>query len=298
MKFFSENQIPGLHAEFKNQKKYVDKLAFFDRLFGIIPFSFPDFDPQLRYFFQKENIEALETLFRKERNNPSLAEKKFFIGESFTFNIKPANSNSAVYSNYILSSFLSRKPKFEEWLPEKIPAEKSIEVVLDEANRMINSIEYALQNDYDKSFRLQCMSVFYKGFYEAFTNRVNLPGKKRKFTELYLYAQGIIYANYISVLKAALAASRVPAGLRRPQTLDLAAKLALLEELEIIDLIKKKFAGQDPISSENKVVETVCLITGELEQKELIRQSLIKEETKKKNTIVTKTAVNVHSSRW
>ncbi len=68
----------------------------------------------------------------------------------------------------------------------------------------------ALQNEYDKSFSLQCMSVFYKGFYDAFTNRVNRPGKKRKFIELYLYAQGIIYANYISSLKSCYAETPQP----------------------------------------------------------------------------------------
>jgi len=279
MKIYSENQIRSLYTEFKNLKKYADKLACFDRLFGIIPLPFPEFDPLLRYFFQKEDTNELEALFRLERNNPSLAEKKFIFGETFVFNIKPANSNSAIYSTYILSSFLSRKPAFDEMISQKKSEEKPVDFFLDEANGIINSIEYALQNEYDKSFRLQCMSVFYKGFYEAFTNRVNVPGKKRKFIELFLYAQGIIYSNYISFLKASLAAPRDPVGLQKPMPLDLPAKLALLKELEIVDLMKKKFSGLDPVSFENKVVEMVCLITGEpMEQKELILQTLLKNK--------------------
>src|ERR1700682_325855 len=116
MPSYSENQIRNLNREFKSLKKYVEKLAFFDRWFGIIPFAFPDFDPRLPFFFQREKTEELADIFKKERNNPGLTEKKFFFGENFIFNIKPANSNSSAYSHFILSCFLSRKPIFEIWI--------------------------------------------------------------------------------------------------------------------------------------------------------------------------------------
>ena len=273
MQFYSENQLRTLYAEFKGSKKYVDKLIFFDRLFGIIPFSFPDFDPQLRFFFQKEKTDELANIFKKERNNPGLTEKKFSFGENIVFSIKPANSNSAAYSKYILSSFLSRTPVFEEWIRRKKNFEKPVEQILNEANGIVNHIEFCLQNEHDKSFRLQCMSVFYKGFYDAFSNRVNLPDKKRKFIELYLYAQGIIYANYISSLKTALQISLNPPDLQRPSNLDLPGKLELLHELGIIDFLKTRYAGMDSLSFENKVAEILCLITGECAEK---KESVLK----------------------
>jgi len=275
MPFYSENQIRKRHAEFVGLKKYTDKLIFFDRLFGIIPFTFPDFDPKLSYFFQKEKIEELAAIFKQERNNPGLTEKKFTFGEILIFSIRPANSNSAVYSNYILSSFLSRSPVFADWIHQKKTVEKPVELFLDEANGVINQIEYCLQHERDKSFTLQCMAVFYKGFFDAFSNQVNGPGKKRKFIELYLYAQGIIHANYISSLKTALQQSRNPVIVDRPMTLDLAGKLKLMQELGIIDLLKTRYAGMDSLSWENKVAEMLCLITGEsFDQKEPVLQTL------------------------
>jgi hypothetical protein len=275
MQCYSEIQIRTLHSEFKAHKKYADKLAFFDRFFGIIPFSFPDFDPQLRLLFQKEKTEELAVIFKKERNNPGLTEKRFCFRETFVFNIKPANSNSSVYSNFILSSFLSRAPVFEEWIRQKKSAKKSVEFFLDEANALINNIEYLLQNEYDKSFTLQCMSVFYKGFYDAFSKRDKLPDKKRKFIELYLYAQGIIYAKYISTLKGALQKSRNPVDLQKPVNLDLPGKLSLLNELGIIDFLNSSYTGMDSASFENKVAEILCLITGEeAEQKEKVLKIL------------------------
>ncbi|MDP9043143.1 MAG: hypothetical protein M3N30_14285, partial [Bacteroidota bacterium] len=124
---YSENQIRSLYAEFKSQKKYTDKLVFFDRWFGIIPFPFPDFDHRLSYFFQNDKTKELADIYRMERNNPGLTEKKFIFDEIFVFSIKPANSNSSAYSNFILSSFLSRKPLFEEWIRKNKTSETSVE---------------------------------------------------------------------------------------------------------------------------------------------------------------------------
>jgi hypothetical protein len=264
MQLYSEIQIKTLHTEFRGHKKYGDKLLFFDRIFGVIPFYFPDFDPQLPYFFQIEKTNELFETFKKERNNPALTEKKFYFGESFSFNIKPANSNSSVYSNFILSSFLSRKPNFGDWICLRKTGGNTVEFLLDEANAVINKVEYLLQNEYDKSFRLQCMSVFYKGFYDAFRNRVNLPDKKRKFTELYLYAQGIIYAEYVNVLKRDLQHTGYPAdSAGTPAELDLEGKLDLLNTLGIIDFLKSRFAGLDSYSCEHKMAEILYQITGE-----------------------------------
>lgn len=275
MSFYSENQIRKRHAEFMGLKKYADKLIFFDRLFGIIPFTFPDFDPQLSFFFQKEKMEELSDIFKKERNNPGLTEKIFSYGKDFVFNIRPANSNNAVYSNYILASFLSRSPVFADWIHQKKTIDKPVETFLEEANGVVNQIEYNLQYERDKSFNLQCMAVFYKGFYDAFSNGVYGSGKKRKFIELFLYAQGIIYSNYLSALKIAYEQSRNPVDLQKPVNLDISGKLSLLNELGIIDFLKSKYAGLDAHSFENKAAEMLCLIMGEnIDQKEPVIQIL------------------------
>jgi hypothetical protein len=297
MQRYSENQIRALYSEFKSHKKYTEKLAFFDKFFGIIPFTFPDFDPMLRFFFLKEKTDQLAEIYKKERNNPGLTERKFFFGENFIFNIKPANSNSASYSNYILSSFLSRSPVFDAWMRQNISDEKSIESLLDEANGIVNKIEYCLYNEYDKSFKLQCMSVFFKGFYDGFRNQVNLPGKKRKFIELYLYAQGIIYSNYIGSLKRALYLDIFsPADLENSANLDLNGKLDLLNELGIIDFLRTKFSGMGTLSFENKMVEILCLLTGEGSgEKEYILKILSTKNRQSQNEILKRVSSGFQS---
>jgi len=268
---FTENQIRSLYSEFKSLKKYVEKLAFFERCFGIIPFDFPDFDPQLRFFFEREKTQELVDIFKKERNNPGLTVKKFHYEEIFTFNIKPANSNSSVYSHFILSCFLARKPTFEEWINQNISAGKTVEDLLDEANGVVNTIEMCLQNEYDKSFKLQCMSVFYRGFYDAFTRHLSGPGKKRKFIELYLYAQGMIYADFIGSLKAVMRKDGQPEDLETQAPLDLAGKMNLLQELGILDFLTNRYSSPGSGLSFNDLAVTISQITGESpEQKEKI----------------------------
>ncbi|HET7001396.1 MAG TPA: hypothetical protein VFI33_08810 [Puia sp.] len=268
---YSENQIRSLYSEFKSLKKYVEKLAFFDRWFGIIPFEFPDFDPHLRFFFAREKTEELVDIFKKERNNPGLTLKKFQFDETFAFNIKPANSNSSVYSHFILSCFLARKPTFAEWIKQNISIDKTIEDLLDEANTVMNTIEMYLQNEYDKSFKQQCMSVFYRGFYDAFTSHLSGPGKKRKFIELYLYAQGMIYADFISSLKTAMRKAGQPEDIKTQAPLDLAGKMNLLNELGILDFLTKMYSNSGSGLSSNDLAETISRITGESpEQKEMI----------------------------
>jgi hypothetical protein len=268
---YSENQIRSLYSEFKSLKKYMEKLAFFDRWFGIIPFDFPDFDPQLRFFFEREKTQELVDIFKKERNNPGLTVKKFHYDEIFTFNIKPANSNSSVYSHFILSCFLARKPAFESWIKQNISNGKTVEALLDEANGVMNTIEMYLQNEYDKSFKLQCMSVFYRGFYDAFTRHLSGPGKKRKFIELYLYAQGMIYADFIGSLKTALQKAGQPEDLKSQAPLDLAGKMNLLNELGILDFLTKMYSSSGRSLTSNELAETIAQITGESpEQKEKI----------------------------
>ncbi|HEY4156263.1 MAG TPA: hypothetical protein VGM24_12570 [Puia sp.] len=205
MRHSSENQIKILYQEFTKLKSYIDKLLFFDLHFGIISFRFPDFDPSLSFFFEDGKTGFLPDILKKERNNPSLHERLFSFSGEYRFSIKPTNSNSSIYSRYILSKFLSSAPDFDVLIKKRkiqaAPRDAFDKPLLEEANGMINRIEYKLRNEYDKSLTLHGMAVFYKGFSDSFSGQVVLPAKKRKFIELFLYAQGILYSKYIHALK-------------------------------------------------------------------------------------------------
>jgi hypothetical protein len=265
MNQYSENQIKDLYPAFHMLKKYLDKLAFFDLYFGIIPSYFPPFDPALSYFFEKDKTELLIDTFKKERNNPALSEKHFYFERDYRFNIKPANSNSSIYSTYILAKFLCSSPDFNELINKRTagtggPYDKPL---LEEANQIINWMEYKLQNEYDKSLKLHCMTVFYKGFYDSFCGRIVLPDKKRKYTELFLYAQGILYTEYLKALRKYYL-PQTDAGYFEPSYYPPhQSKSGMLREFGIIDQFRKRYNGMDSEVLNEKLSRLVGLLTGE-----------------------------------
>ena len=235
---FPEEKIRDLHTQFRSMKRYLDRLAFYDRHFGIVPFSFPAFDPELPYFFERDKTEALVDLMKKERNNPDLSERTFRFDETYRFSIKPINSNNPLYSTYILCKFLMALPGPDDRLEN--PLLRQDTKLLDDGNRIINFIEYKLQNEYDKSPKIHYMTVFYRGFSDAFLQKVRLPDKKRKFIELYLYSQGILYAKYLAILKSRVIPRRKTG--RTAAAPGFSNGLGLLNELGAIDLLQRKYA--------------------------------------------------------
>jgi hypothetical protein len=115
------------------------------------------------------------------------------------------------------------------------------------------------------------MSVFYRGFYDAFTRHLSGAGKKRKFIELYLYAQGMIYADFIGSLKTVMRKAGQPEDLKTQAPLDLAGKMNLLYELGILDFLTNRYSNSGSGLSFNDLAELISQIMGEPpEQKEKI----------------------------
>lgn len=277
MKKFSANGIRALYLEYKTLKRYVEKLMFFDLHFELIPFSFPAFDPELLFFFENEKIASLTAIYKGERNNPALSEARFSFDADYRFCIKPTNSNSSIYSTYILSKFLSAIPDFEKLIRQQ---ESGIAVdnpydrpVLEKANRIINQIEYKLKNEYDKSLTQHCMAVFFKGFTDSFAEQVTIPDKKRKFIELYLYAQGILYAKYLEAVRKHYVKSLAISCLPAIPSSHLQNKILLLRDSGAIDQFEKKYSNLGKEDIEYKMSALICLITGE----DMTRQDLVRE---------------------
>ena len=254
---YPEEQVRVLHTQFVSMKRYLDRLAFFDRHFGIIPFSFPPFDPELPYFFEADKTAALVEFMKKERNNPELSERSFRFGDSYRFSIKPINSNNPLYSTYILCKFLVAAPGADEYLDKPLLRQDS--KMLDDGNRIINFIEYKLQNEYDKSPKIHFMTVFYRGFSDAFLQKVRLPDKKRKFIELYLYAQGILYAKYLAILKSRVIPRRKTG--RIPAAPGFSNGVGLLNELGAIDLLQRKYSVTPTPESSSAFADIILQIS-------------------------------------
>lgn len=87
--------------------------------------------------------------------------------------------------------------------------------------------------------------------------------KRKKIIELYLYTQGIIYGEYIQLLKKNILQIDNTADIPPLQTLDTAKKISLLKELGIIEAIKKKYPFLSKADLDKKTAEIIYLFTGE-----------------------------------
>jgi len=103
------------------------------------------------------------------------------------------------------------------------------------------------------------MAVFIKGYDDFVAGRRRpVHEKRKKFLELYLYAYGFLYAQYMQALDAA------ESGYPQP---DLEKKIALLRELGVMEAIQKKYFTLNREELYVKTAEIVGFITGEQSKK-------------------------------
>ncbi|GAO42026.1 hypothetical protein [Flavihumibacter petaseus] len=253
---YTAEQVRGLHADFSLLKKYKEKLIFFDEHFGCIPYSYPSFDPELHFLLKQEGTNTLISLFEKERRNAIPLERRYrFDDELYLFNVSPFNSYPQVLNDYLIQRFMERDLPFATMLAEIGSREGNDswrEKQKREALDKIEFLSFKVKTDVDRSFRLQFMSVFLKGFSDYRYGSPNTFSNRKKFIELYLYAQGILYARYLEALN----------GLSR-SLLDWKDRIIYVKELGIIDFLLAKFSRSDRSRIDQKLAETLCTIVGE-----------------------------------
>jgi hypothetical protein len=211
MDTYTVEQLKELQVEFKSLKRYKEKIYFFDTKFNIIPFLFPPFSIHLPIFFEQEITNKLIDIFRSESNNPMLKKRQIAAGaQKIIFDITPTNSNNPVYNSFIVYKFLllgsQQKVTVNNTISDFNKNEYPVEKILEYTNNIINSIESILTTGHDKSLLFQFMKVFYLGFCNEFAQEIKPINKKKKFTILYLYSLGILYARYIATIKQYYAA--------------------------------------------------------------------------------------------
>jgi hypothetical protein len=199
----SEQEIKSLFSDFQSIKKYAQKVHFFDLHFNVVPFDFPEFEVDVHKIFSPAGVEKLAGVLKLEQRKAALLDRIFhFQDDSYTFSIRPSNSNALVLNNYILSKFMNRSSILNTIARQKRfyrrPA-KLWEELLTDANEMIIFLRKRIDAEYEgkASLETKLMAVFMKGYADR-TNDLPLPRfvRRRKFVELYLYAYGYSYGDF------------------------------------------------------------------------------------------------------
>jgi hypothetical protein len=202
--FMTREQIIQLHQEFSKIRTYTDKLAFYDKHFNIIPFSFPPFQTDLYAFFSDKNVDLLMKILEIERKTPHNWTREFpFDNETYSFCVKPWNQNHIILKRFIIDKWINEGSRVDLLVKKRLKyvhdKEQACEEMLEMSSQMIKYFRHKIRHEFERSFKTQFIAVFLKGISDCMY--MQAIDKKRKFIELYLYAQGILYGRYVETLK-------------------------------------------------------------------------------------------------
>ncbi len=274
----------NLYNKFKSLKDYRDRLSYFDKHFGILPFKFPDFNPSLDLFLTGAGVQLLNDLHIRERTSAYKPTRVFSTGDNeFTISVVPINSNRQAYNAYLLNNFLVKDGSFQQ-VEKKIrmmgiKSSLMLEKRHQEAIQKLQYIELIVKDISERSNRRMFMTVFYEGYNDSALKSVKYFYYKKRNLELYLYAQGILFRKYIELLSEqhilAKTAGEITT-LRKDQKISLTEKLKILKDLGIIELIKRRYSGMVKKNNDEKILNLVCRIAGEKkEMREIIRKFIV-----------------------
>ena len=245
-----------LYQDFCELTNYQDKLTFYDQYFGIIPFDFPAFKPELDILLKANEINTLVEIFEQERKKTVELTKIIECeSKSFVFNLRPANSERQLLNDYIIEHFLTNDPGFESAILDISKISDSNKYLLDKAlngaNSRVQLINSNLVKNKELSFRNQFLHAFQNGFNDYQLNFIKCFSAKRKIIELYLYAQGILFAKYIEALRNKRFTD-LPV-----ESDDLKSRLALFKKYGVLDHLRNQ------VHSKKKLAQLVSEMIGE-----------------------------------
>lgn len=258
---YTQPEINELFLKFYSIDKYEDRLKFYDDHFNILPFTLPDFETNLFTFFSEDHLQQFENLLRIERKNSESLQKTFFFEkEHYSFSIKPGPAHYATFNNYIISRFLQADVQLKQKIQQELAligeSKTPVNTILASVNEMLVMLKRKVSCDNRRRLNTQFALVFLKGLtdFSAHGMPVIAP-KRKKIIELYLYAQGIMYGEYIQLLK-----KNVP---RQEETSIPLDKISLLKELGVIEAIRRKYPFLNKADMDKKIEEIIYLVTGE-----------------------------------
>lgn len=269
-------------AEFEAFKNadYKTKVVLFDRYFGIIPFQFPDFDIEAKWYNNTSSQLNLFSIFREDSRNLNIYEKTIPCGnEILRFDIKPAGPKDRIVLNeYLLSLFLSKRSQLEavfemnlEQAPNKV---EFLENRLDGIANIVNWAKFSLENQDPFELRVKFLRIFYNGYLAFSINTDNGLNQRRRFVELFLFSQGMMLAEHYHLLQIRLSALKNPRLSKR--SLSLPLKIVLLQRLGIIELLERGIRSSHIDAFQNRLADLICLIISEQNQNQgLILQHLL-----------------------
>lgn len=271
MQVVTDEYVINLFKKFTAQPRYIDRLSHFEKHFRVIFDLFPAFDPSLAFLNNPEQIGFLTDVYRKDSGIYASLKKEFRIDKRvYVFDVRPVNSYRPVFNNYIIDGFVSADKQINTVVSaiekQEHYAEKPAAVLMEECNQSISTVHNYLQKKKLINFRIQFMNVFYDGYNDHVNGIPKTFERKKKIIELYLYSQGLLFAEYRQQLKSLWLQQEIQAKVTETddfKILDWRDQVLMLKNMGILDVLKDKIQHPVETVKKEKINRIICLIIGQ-----------------------------------
>ncbi len=271
MGVLTDEYVINLFKEFTAQTGYVNRLSHFEKHFHVIFELFPAFDPSLGFLNDPEQIGLLTDVYRKDRTIYAALKKEFRIEKKvYVFDVRPVNSYRPVFNNYITDGFISADNKINAMTAalEKQGhySEKPLAILMEECDHSLKMVRDYLQKKKLRNFRIQFMTVFYEGYSDQVNGISKTFRRKKKIIELYLYSQGLLFAEYRQKLKSIWLQQEIQEKVTEIddfKILDWRDQVLMLKNMGILDVLKDKIQHPVETVKRRKINRIICLIIGQ-----------------------------------
>ena len=202
----------GKMLEHFKQLTYPDKLSFFHTHFGIIPFLFPDFDTEISWYNIEAHLSLLTENFYRERPKKFICEKTLIEDECIVkFTVQPVTPIQRIlYNRFIIASFFCLNDPFKQKFERDLQNENNpVEFLTSQINILTTVKDWVRcsvnEVKVKKTLRSQFLQIFLSGLYFYNTGKQVAIQQRRKFVELYLFSQGLFFADHLLALQRLLA---------------------------------------------------------------------------------------------
>lgn len=252
--------VAELYQEFQTINSYQEKVHFFDLHWGIIPFTPPPFDPELTWLFAHNSTFDLISLFLLEQDRRKNYYVKTFnhAAQTITFSINPFSKNHRIVLNkYIITKFLNT---FAIWEKHERKSSPEVHVAaewrakLEKAEKTLHLLREKIAEKTAVPMHAKFRQVFFKGFTDKILNEDVLTRRKR-FVELFLYAQGLLYAQYMDLLKKKAKQFETQPATIQPH---LSKKLQVMEKMGFFSFLKTELYKEK--RSKNQLIKEIYFL--------------------------------------
>lgn len=246
--------VSQLYQQFQVLTSYHEKIHFFDQHLGLLPFDPPPFDPALPWLVGSSPSFNLLDLFLLEVDRRKNFYKKTFTYEdqTFTFSVNPFSKNQRITLNqFILNKFLNGLVVWKRQVAKQATLLSVWEQQLDSANGLLTRIRELASEKNEQAMHTKFLQVFLKGYVDKNMHE-QVVNRRKRFVELFLYAQGLLYSQYMEAVQKKILVLKGHQQVASPL---LNQKLKVMEKLGLFSFLKTMLRNE--IRSKTQLVREI-----------------------------------------